>query len=114
MEDERIQELESEGTWDLDKAERQAPVKDSRVVVSVGFRGSEFQMVGESAERHGMKVSTFIRAAAIERASPAVSGVHISLGGVGGGTFAVSTEFSSETRAVSPAKDHTVKGHTVA
>ena len=114
MKDKRVEELESEEMWDFDKAERLAPVKDSRAVVSVGFRQSEFQTVAAEAERRGMKVSTFIKTAAIERASPAVSGVHISLGGVGGGTFAASTKFSSVTRAVSPAKQHTVEEQTVA
>ena len=45
MEDKRIEELESEEMWDFDTAERLAPVKDSRAVVSVGFRQSEFQTV---------------------------------------------------------------------
>jgi hypothetical protein len=62
-------ELENPNTWDFERAETKEPVKPSRVVVSVSFRNEDFSIVSEYAKRHGLKISEFIREAAIKEAN---------------------------------------------
>ena len=63
-------ELEDSTNWDLDHSEELEPSgRKARAVVSVGFDGQDFATVSQAARASGMKVSQFIRAAAVERAS---------------------------------------------
>ncbi len=64
-----LQGLEDAETWAFEKAEMQPPVKGRRAVVSVAFPREEFDLVDECAERSGMKLSEFIRKAALSRVS---------------------------------------------
>jgi hypothetical protein len=63
--------LEDEDTWDLEGAERQRPARSARVVVSVPFGISEYDVVAGAAEALGTPTSRFIREAAVSRASSA-------------------------------------------
>jgi len=62
-------ELENQDNWDFDQAETKGPVKSNRVVVSVAFQRTDFQLVSKLAQRLGKKTSEFIREAAVEKAS---------------------------------------------
>ena len=65
-------ELRDESTWDFESAEQLAPPeRKARAVVSVAFPGDAFDYVSEAAEGAGMKLSHFIREAAIEKAAAA-------------------------------------------
>lgn len=55
--------------WAWEKAERRPGNKDGRTIVSVGFGRAEFDQVSECAERLGIKLSVFIRDAALQRAA---------------------------------------------
>jgi hypothetical protein len=54
--------------WALDEAEIHEPPKNPRAVVSVAFPRNDFGKVTEAASASNMKVSEFIRTAALERA----------------------------------------------
>lgn len=87
------EELQNPDEWDLESAELRGPVRRSRAVVSVSFNAEDFDLVDEAAESTGMKLSEFIRTAAIQRARQAyanpafdiAAGVHTHdlLGGAG-------------------------------
>ena len=62
------EELEREDTWDLEAAKVHKPRSSRRTVVSVGMSSDEFRLIARSAERASMKVSEFIRDAAVEKA----------------------------------------------
>jgi hypothetical protein len=68
MNTEEDRKLEQAETWDFEQPVAHAPVKASRVVVSVAFRREDFDQVSAYAEQAGKKVSEFIREAAIEKA----------------------------------------------
>lgn len=61
-------ELQKAENWDYDNAETRAPVKASRVVVSVSFSREHLFLISKSAERSGKKISEFIREAALDKA----------------------------------------------
>lgn len=65
-------ELQNPENWDFEKADVRPGVKKSRAVVSVAFTREDFELVARAAEEFGMKVSEFIRAAALDRAQPNV------------------------------------------
>lgn len=58
-------ELQDEKTWDFSKAERKPGIK-KRTVVSVAFNREDFERVAEHAERLRMKISEYIRNAALQ------------------------------------------------
>lgn len=58
----------SDDDWALDEAEIHEPPKNPRAVVSVAFPRDDFGKVSEAARASNMKVSEFIRTAALERA----------------------------------------------
>lgn len=60
-------ELEDPQHWDWGSAQKMTPTKEQRVVVSVAFNRDEFRTVAQTAERLGVPVSAFIRAAALDR-----------------------------------------------
>jgi hypothetical protein len=63
-------ELQDPNQWELDQAkEIETTGRKPRAVVSVAFDGSDFATVSNAARLAGMKVSQFIREAALERAT---------------------------------------------
>jgi len=72
------EELPDPETWDFENAVTLPPVKNPRAIVSVAFPGDDFDMVSDAADRLGMRLSEFIRRAAIDHArgapAPDVSG----------------------------------------
>jgi|GEM_PF-1522920 len=73
---EDLESLENSGELDSPKAEKPAPVKSHRSVVSVTFPRDVFAQVAQAAEQNGMRTSEFIRVAAVEKAAghPPVGG----------------------------------------
>ncbi len=63
-------EMENAETWDLENAEVRPPVSGRRSVVSVAFPPADLSRVARAARAKGLKLSEFIREAAIEKASP--------------------------------------------
>lgn len=63
--DKERKELQSPQSWDWERAESRPPRKKPRAVVSVAFNRNDFETVANFAERAGMKVSEFIRSAAM-------------------------------------------------
>lgn len=60
---------ENEGDrWDFERAERRSSTRRPRAVVSVAFTRDDFNQVAAVAEALGMKVSEFIRSAALAAA----------------------------------------------
>lgn len=67
--------FESPENWDFESAEARPPVRGKRTVVSVGMSGEEFQLISRCAHLVHMKVSEFIREAAVDkcRTVPAIA-----------------------------------------
>jgi hypothetical protein len=65
MADKAQKELQNPRTWDWDRAEAHPGRKKPRAVVSVAFNRDDFETVALYAERAHMKVSEFIRSAAL-------------------------------------------------
>ena len=59
--------LERLDNWDVDKAEVKAPVKPSRLVISVAFQRDDFERISKHAAFLGKKTSQFIRDTVIEK-----------------------------------------------
>ena len=68
MNEKELTELESDETWDHDRGELRPPVKNRRTVVSVAFPRGDLEAVGRAAEQRRMKLSEFIRRAAVAQA----------------------------------------------
>ena len=68
------EELRDESTWDFENAEQlPPPARKARAIVSVAFPGADFDYVSEAARNARMKISHFIRTAALEKASTATT-----------------------------------------
>jgi len=65
MDDKEREELQNPESWDWARAESRPGRKKPRAVVSVAFNREDFETVAASAERAGVKLSQFIRSAAI-------------------------------------------------
>jgi hypothetical protein len=65
MKDRDSKELHDPESWDWEHAQSRAGRKKPRAVVSVAFSRSDFERVAVYAERAGMRVSEFIRSAAL-------------------------------------------------
>lgn len=68
MNKKELTELQSDETWDHDRGELRPPVKNRRTVVSVAFPRDDLETVGRAAEQQRMKLSEFIRRAAVDQA----------------------------------------------
>lgn len=79
------EELESSQSWDIESAERRSKVEAQRVIVSVAFSAPDFQRVSEAAARAQMRVSSFIRVAALGKVEKTtiISSPFVSSGNVG-------------------------------
>ncbi len=62
------EELMDTEAWDWDNAVTLPPVKRKRSVLSVAFSAEQFEAIGEAAEALGMKLSAFVREAALRAA----------------------------------------------
>lgn len=69
-------DINRDDDWDLDQAEIHQPPKNPRAVVSVAFPRNDFRKVSEAAAISEMKVSEFIRTAALERAEHVAGSSH--------------------------------------
>jgi|SRR5581483_8801405 len=80
-------DLENEETWDFEGAERRSPVTNRRAIVSVAIPSEELSEISQAAVQAEMRVSEFIRSAAVEKARHGVlinrGGGTISLGSAG-------------------------------
>lgn len=65
MTDKEQESLKDSRAWDWERAEARAGRKKPRAVVSVAFNRDDFEAVAVFAERAHMKLSEFIRSAAI-------------------------------------------------
>jgi hypothetical protein len=65
MNDKERKQLQSPESWDWERAESRPARKKPRAVVSVAFNRDDFETVAAFAERAGMKLSEFIRSAAM-------------------------------------------------
>ena len=63
--DKEREQLQDRESWDWELAESRPARKKPRAVVSVAFNRDDFDTVAAFAERAGMKLSEFIRSAAI-------------------------------------------------
>ena len=68
--DNEVRELQNPESWDLQSTVVHHPVPRPRAVVSVPFSREDFELISSYAQRVGMKTSAFIRAAALEWATP--------------------------------------------
>lgn len=60
-------DLEDEEMWDFDQGTVHPPSKTARAIVPVAFEGDDFKRVAMYARKRGVKLSDFIRKAALER-----------------------------------------------
>jgi hypothetical protein len=67
MDERELRELEDESSWDDEGITVHPPVKNPRSIVSVAFSTADFTRVAQHARQKGMKLSEFIRTAALER-----------------------------------------------
>jgi hypothetical protein len=67
--DAELEDLQNPEQWE-DEGETRPGVKSPRAVVSVSFPRDELDCVSAEAQRKGMKLSEFIREAALARARP--------------------------------------------
>lgn len=65
MADKQQEELENPKTWDWERGETRPGRKKPRAVVSVAFNHDDFETVALFAERTQMRLSEFIRSAAL-------------------------------------------------
>lgn len=64
-----LEQLQDSDSWDFPNAQRRDPEPNRRVIVSVGFQRSDYELVTSAAERCGQRISQFIREAAVDRAT---------------------------------------------
>lgn len=63
-------ELMNTDHWDYDHAEAREPVAQPRAVVSVSIPADDYALIARAAQKAGMKVSAYIREAAVGAATP--------------------------------------------
>jgi hypothetical protein len=67
-------ELENPENWNFDEAERHEAVRNRRSIVSVAIPSEEFVIIAKAAEREGLKLSQYLREAALEKAKGSNAG----------------------------------------
>ena len=87
IDDKEREQLQNQESRDWDRAESRPGRKKPRAVVSVAFNREDFETVAAFAERAGMKLSQFIRSAAIRCAEGRMLAVSLTSGSpdAGGG-----------------------------
>lgn len=99
-------DLERPEQWDFERAARRRGVRAPRAVVSVAFRREDFELVAAAAERANMKLSEFIRAAALAAARSRSEPGRLMIDGASGaavfyaGRASAHTELGSVVRPV--------------
>lgn len=78
---EELAELQDPATWEDETEAVRPAVKSLRAIVSVAFSREDFENVADYAKRHGMKISEFIRQAALDRMTPQQGGGVVSVSG---------------------------------
>lgn len=68
MDEKEPRGLQSADSWDFDRAGKSGAPKSARAIVSVAFPREDFDRVAECAEGLRMRISEFIREAAVDRA----------------------------------------------
>lgn len=86
-------ELNEQSDMDWSSATQQKTRRRSRAVVSVGFSTDDFDRLDRHVERRGMKISEFIREAALERLGKEQSPVTISA------AFAAAAYYAPQAKA---------------
>jgi hypothetical protein len=66
--DEELQELEDPATWDWESAERRQSSANARSAVQVTFSQPEFEELAAYTELYGLRLTDFIRRAALDAA----------------------------------------------
>ena len=99
MSDEEVQNLEDPRAWDQENAVTVRPKRKVRAVVSVAIPAEAFDQISESAERAGMKLSEFIRDAAMEKTASLSRMESIELSGTSLGALVVSDSQGSCSEA---------------
>src|SRR3989304_1492999 len=77
-----IKDSEDTADWDLVSVVRRPAMRGRRTIVSVAFPSNEFQLVAAYAESQGMKVSEFIREAALQAAGVRTESAEMGFTGV--------------------------------
>ena len=90
--------IDTRDDYDLDNAEVGRGVKSPRAVVSVSFPREDIEAVGDAAEKAGMKISEFIRTAAMEKASGFQPGTSVAWSGHTMFTLTTQSPVSQPTR----------------
>jgi hypothetical protein len=101
MDDKEREEPQNPESWDWDRAESRPGRKKPRAVVSVAFNREDFETVAALAERAGMKLSQFIRSAAIGCAEGKMLVVFLTSGSAdagGGGLLSLPAVTEANTR----------------
>ncbi len=101
--DEKLKELENPEHWDFENVERRRGVKRPRAIVSVAFPADDYELVARRADELGLKLSEFIRAAALDRASS--SGAVVEVFSIGVASAVVSGPLGSTTKVRAEIKE---------
>ena len=99
MKDRDSKELHDPESWDWEHAQSRAGRKKPRAVVSVAFSRNDFETVARFAERARMRVSEFIRSAALGCAEGNYLVVVQSGGSSGAGSMGYMPTPGASTRA---------------
>jgi len=101
MDDKEREELQNQESRDWERAQARPGRKKPRAVVSVAFNREDFETVAAFAERAGMKLSQFIRSAAIGCAEGKMLVVFLTSGspdGGGGGLLSLPAVTEANTK----------------
>ena len=101
MNEHEVEDLERPENWDYKHAERRPGVRKTRTVLSVAFPRDDFELISQYAQGLGMKVSEFVRKAALEKASARANVAMLEWMGGTSGSFAVSVALGPTTSALS-------------
>ncbi len=87
------EELQDESMWDFEDGEHlPAPVRKPRAIVSVAFPGEDIGIVSAAARNADMKLSHFIREAAMEKAAAVAPTVDFQVVPIWTQGFSIATE----------------------
>lgn len=110
MDDRELKELENGEEWDDASAELHQPARKARAVVSIAFPREAFDSVSAAAAEQGLKLSEFIRNAAITEAHEhrryvEPFSVSDSQGGFQRGTFTVNDIRGYKVQVTTPGQE---------
>jgi hypothetical protein len=94
------EQLENPDVWDFDRAESRPPVRGRRSIVSVALLPADLEVISKCAQEAGMKLSEFIREAALDKCRSHPSQAELSGATFSGkGTFVFTSIHRNETRS---------------